>query len=108
MFRIDFTMRGRNRRRSGRHRTRRPFHTSRVGVRRTAYPSSLTAQQTSIETGRFQRPTVDPPKCVGCGICAENCPAGAISIVDGKAQIEYSRCKNCGVCISICPQNAIS
>ncbi|MBS3796025.1 MAG: 4Fe-4S binding protein [Candidatus Thorarchaeota archaeon] len=100
-------MKGRRGRRSGRRRNRRPRRSSRIRVRRAAYPSS-TVVQTSTDSTQIQGPTVDPSKCVGCGICAENCPTGAIRVVDGTAQIDPSKCRHCGICVRVCPQNAIS
>ena len=35
---------------------------------------------------------IDPEKCVGCGACKENCPAGAISEADGKCVIDAATC----------------
>lgn len=45
--------------------------------------------------------------CVGCGLCTENCAAGAISVVSRKARINQALCTGCGVCIDTCPQEAI-
>ena len=46
--------------------------------------------------------------CKGCGLCAKNCPAQAIS---GEAKslhkIDQSKCIKCGVCMSRCPFKAI-
>jgi len=45
--------------------------------------------------------------CVGCGRCAESCPAHTITIVSGKAQIRYDRCIHCYCCHEMCPVRAI-
>ncbi len=46
--------------------------------------------------------------CVGCGICRNNCPRDAISIIDRKAFIDSGKCNNCGICVDICPRGAIT
>jgi NAD-dependent dihydropyrimidine dehydrogenase PreA subunit len=50
---------------------------------------------------------VDEATCTGCGDCAEACPAGAISLIDGRAQIDDAACADCGSCADACPQGAI-
>ena len=50
---------------------------------------------------------VDAERCVACGICADQCPEGAIAI-DKTAQTDPRRCTGCGRCIDECPQNALS
>jgi hypothetical protein len=49
----------------------------------------------------------NPEICTGCGMCAQNCPAGAITLENGKAKIDYEKCLGCGFCISVCPFGAI-
>ncbi len=51
---------------------------------------------------------VDPEKCDGCGICVEECPAGAIKIENNKAVINEALCKGCGACGALCPTEAIN
>lgn len=45
--------------------------------------------------------------CVGCGICAGNCPNGAVAVENFNATIDYEKCKNCGVCAEKCPKKVI-
>ena len=46
-------------------------------------------------------------KCVGCGKCASICPAGAISMVDGRPDWTKKKCLKCCGCINRCPVSAI-
>ncbi|MDR3216573.1 MAG: RnfABCDGE type electron transport complex subunit B [Clostridiaceae bacterium] len=45
--------------------------------------------------------------CLACGACARKCSAGAISIVDNLAVIDYEKCTSCGACAAACPANCI-
>jgi NADH:ubiquinone oxidoreductase subunit F (NADH-binding)/NAD-dependent dihydropyrimidine dehydrogenase PreA subunit len=47
-------------------------------------------------------------KCIGCTLCARNCPVNCIS-GERKSphQIDPSRCIKCGVCFTRCPVQAI-
>ena len=59
---------------------------------------------------------IDKEKCIGCGKCAKNCPADAISKTDYIAPghklpsmvIDSTKCIKCGACISGCKFGAIS
>ena len=70
---------------------------------------------------KARRPKVvfDPQKCLGCGHCADNCPAKVITMkpVTGKAasrtkarrlpSVDYRRCIRCYCCQELCPQVAV-
>ena len=45
--------------------------------------------------------------CIGCGSCADTCPAEAISEQDGKYAIDADKCLDCGACAGNCPVEAI-
>ena len=55
---------------------------------------------------------VDTDKCIGCGLCAEVCPFGALELdeIEGRgyrARNISASCKGCGLCASSCPRKAI-
>ncbi|MBE6008264.1 MAG: DUF362 domain-containing protein [Lachnospiraceae bacterium] len=51
-------------------------------------------------------PTVFSEKCVGCKVCANNCPVKAIT-VDPTAVIDESKCVGCAACMNYCKFDAI-
>ncbi|MTI84105.1 MAG: ferredoxin [Firmicutes bacterium] len=44
-------------------------------------------------------------KCSQCGVCAEECPVGAIDL-ENSTLIDKEKCILCCACIKCCPQNA--
>jgi heterodisulfide reductase subunit A len=45
--------------------------------------------------------------CTGCGMCVDVCPYEAISLKDGKAEVNEVLCEGCGTCSATCLRAAI-
>jgi len=71
-------------------------------------PGIVPKQARTWITGQLLlRPVADPARCTGCKTCYQNCPVGAISMVDKKAIMDPARCIRCYCCHEICPEKAI-
>ncbi len=48
--------------------------------------------------------------CRGCFArpCVYSCPKNAISVMNGRSQIDETKCVKCGKCAKVCPFNAIT
>ncbi len=44
--------------------------------------------------------------CLGCRRCEKACPAGAITVDDNCAAVDFSKCIGCGKCVEVCPVHA--
>ena len=64
-------------------------------------------------TGKMQQHSTVAPKvarkfCNGCAACLKSCAHAAISIIEGKAQIDPAACVGCSRCITACLKKAIN
>ena len=50
---------------------------------------------------------LDEARCTGCGACVDVCPAGALTLAEGKAHLDDALCRACEACIPACPVGAL-
>jgi len=46
-------------------------------------------------------------KCIGCKICIETCPQGALTLDEDGMHIDRDKCDSCGLCSDECPSTAL-
>ena len=55
---------------------------------------------------------IDAEKCIGCGICAKECPFSAVTMTAGAGGKKLpdigTGCTECGRCVEACPKGAIT
>jgi len=73
----------------------------------TAIPADLTVpgNRPYKAFGGVPMKPVGNSECVACGMCAEECPVGAIP-VQNPMSVDESICISCMHCIAVCPQEA--
>ncbi|RLE97958.1 MAG: ferredoxin [Thermoprotei archaeon] len=58
---------------------------------------------------RVERPVIDHSRCIKCLLCWLYCPEGAVvRHEDNSVEIDYDYCKGCGICANECPVRAIT
>ena len=71
------------------------------------FPAPLRPAVKKVTRWLQPRPAIRTKSCVGCGKCAESCPAHTIQIRERKAVINYQNCIRCFCCHEMCPKQAI-
>lgn len=68
-------------------------------------------EKTEPSDGFRGRPIWEIYKCIGCEVCFNVCPSGAIEIIgkglDAEIRHYVDRCMFCAQCAEICPTNTI-
>ncbi len=71
-------------------------------------PLSFPMEGAGGKTGswRFLRPVLDHDKCIKCLLCWVHCPDAVID--RDTLEIDLTYCKGCGICAEECPKKAIT
>jgi len=58
---------------------------------------------------RISKPVIDRDKCTKCLLCWVFCPDMSIKrLPDNSVEVDYEYCKGCGICAEECPVKAIT
>lgn len=68
----------------------------------TEYSSLLTGDWRAL------RPVVDRDRCVKCATCWLYCPVQCMVEHSAWFDVNYDTCKGCGICAEECPHRAIT
>jgi len=61
----------------------------------------------------FGRVELDGSRCTGCGLCALDCPTGALAVSSSeetdayKLLFKHDACLACGRCVEVCPEKCL-
>ena len=76
--------------------------------------AEISLNSNAIELDRYLGPIVHGRKidinhesCVNCFLCEENCPTGAIELIDGEVVLDNDKCIRCVECTHHCPVGAL-
>ncbi len=75
--------------------------------RRGLWPASHSVHL-GYSVAKITAPFKVKDECIGCRLCAKNCPSKAIVMKDGQPLWTKKKCTMCFGCVNKCPANAIS
>ncbi|WP_458403165.1 4Fe-4S binding protein [Methanobrevibacter sp.] len=74
----------------------------------------ISVRGNAIELDRYLGPIIhsrniciNHEACVNCYLCEENCPTGAIELIDGEVVLDDDKCIRCVECTHHCPVGAL-
>lgn len=73
-----------------------------------AIEHASTGEAVHPRSGDLTFPEFFLQKCTSCGRCTQECPFGALELLERRPQLNQDRCRRCGICMGACPVQIIS
>lgn len=77
-----------------------------AAVKNCVYVGAVDCREAVVLPGNG--PSACPFSCLGLGTCVAVCKFDAVSIRDGIASIDIEKCVGCGVCVEQCPRGVLA
>ena len=90
------------------------IHQGKLKVHSLKPESEISRRELLKRLSPFGKVKLDASQCTGCGLCALECPTGALTVSlseeTGAFQLLFKHgvCVACGCCVEICPEKCLS
>ena len=89
------------------------IHQDRLKVNSLSLEGKISRRELLKRLSPFGKVELDSSQCTGCGLCALECPTGALMISSSEESdvfqllFKHGNCVACGLCVEICPEKCL-
>ena len=89
------------------------IHQDRLKVNSLSLEGKISRRELLKRLSPFGKVELDSSQCTGCGLCALECPTGALTVSSSEESdafqllFRYDHCVACSRCVEICPEKCL-